>query len=60
MTRVINLRTVRKQAARDEARSEAAGRAARHGEGKAARTRREAEAEKAATHLDGHRREPRK
>ncbi len=58
MSEVVNLRTARKQAAREADRAKAAGKAARHGEGKAARARREAEAEKAAAHLDGHRLDP--
>lgn len=57
MSRVVNLRTVRKQAAREGARAEAAAKAARHGESKPERAKRGAEATKAAAHLDGHRRE---
>ena len=59
MSRVVNLRTVRKQVGRAADRAKAAEQATRHGEGKAARVRREAEAVKAAAHLDGHHREPR-
>lgn len=57
MTRVINLRTVRKQAARDGARKEASGRAARHGVSKLDRALDVSRAEKAARDLDGHKRE---
>lgn len=59
MSGVVNLRTARKQAARVAERERAAERAARGGESKAERVRREAEVAKAAAHLDGHRREPR-
>ena len=58
MTKVINLRTRRKQAARAAARDAAGENAARHGESKAARALREAEADKARRDLDGHQRDP--
>jgi hypothetical protein len=55
--KIVNLRTARKQAARAEARREAAANAARHGEDKAARRLTEVRAEKAKRDLDGHRRD---
>lgn len=55
MAEIVNLRTARKQKARAEARAEAAANAARHGQGKAARALQQAEADKAARLLDGHR-----
>lgn len=58
MTRIINLRTRRKQAARDAGRQAGAENAARHGEGKADKGLRQTLADKAARDLDGHRREP--
>jgi phage protein D len=60
MAEIVNLRTARKQKARAEARAEASANAARHGQSKAERALRTAEAEKAARSLDGHRleREP--
>jgi len=57
MTELVNLRTRRKQAERAAARQAAAGNAARHGEGKADKSLRQARAEKAARELDGHRRQ---
>ena len=57
MSEVINLRTRRKQAERAAARDQAAVSAARHGEGKAAKTLRQAQAEKAARDLAGHQRD---
>lgn len=55
MAEIVNLRIARKQKARAEARAEAAANAARHGQGKAARALQQAEADKAARLLDGHR-----
>lgn len=57
MAEVINLRQVRKQAARKAARTTADANAAKFGRTKAARASEEAEAEKARRALDGHRRE---
>jgi len=57
MGQIINLRTRRKQAARDTGRQAGTENAARHGEGKAAAGLRKARAEKAARDLDAHRRE---
>lgn len=59
MSKVINLRTRRKQAARDSARDKAAENAARHGQTKAERALIEARAAKAARDLDAHRRDDR-
>ncbi len=59
MSGVVNLRTLRKQAAREAGRVKAGEAAVRHGESRIERERREAEAAKARAHLDGHRREPR-
>jgi hypothetical protein len=55
MAEIVNLRTARKQKAREDARALAAANAARHGQGKAARALQQAEADKAARLLDGHR-----
>ena len=57
MAGVVNLRTVRKQRKRDEARKDATEVSARAGEGKPARRKRKAEAELAARRHEGHRRE---
>jgi hypothetical protein len=59
MAEVVNLRTIRKQRTRAAERTVAAEHAARHGQGKAERQRREAEAARAEAHLDGHLREAR-
>jgi len=58
MGEVINLRTLRKQRDRAAERAGSTERAARHGEGKAARQRRDAEAARSEALLDGHRLEP--
>jgi hypothetical protein len=58
VSRVVNLRTVRKQAARAGARADATAAAARHGESRQERDKRAAESAKAKAHLDGHRRDP--
>lgn len=55
MAEVVNLRTRRKQAARDAGRQVGAENAARHGLTRAERARQLAEAEAAARRLDGHR-----
>ena len=57
MAEIINLRTARKQAARAADRQTGAENAARHGRSLGEKTRERAEAERAVTHLDGHRRE---
>ena len=57
MAKVINLRTVRKQAARDGARKDATARAAQHGISKRDSALATARAEKAARDLDGHKRD---
>lgn len=57
MSEIINLRTRRKQAARDEKRKGAAESAARHGQSKAKTRLSAAIKDKAARDLDGHRRE---
>lgn len=57
MSKVINLRTRRKQAARDASRRAATENATLHAEGKAARALRQARAEKAQRELDAHARE---
>jgi hypothetical protein len=57
VSEVVNLRTVRKQRRRAEARGEAAVRAAAAGEGKPVRALRAAEAARAERALEGHRRE---
>lgn len=60
MAKVINLRTIRKQRARDEARAEGSANAARHGQGKVEKSLLQAEAALTARKLDGHKREPEK
>ncbi|MES2541711.1 MAG: DUF4169 family protein [Pseudomonadota bacterium] len=57
MAEIVNLRTVKKQAARKAARSDADANAAKHGRTKAERALEKARAEKAARTLDGHKRE---
>ncbi|MEF3046197.1 DUF4169 family protein [Pseudotabrizicola sp. L79] len=57
MAEIINLRTVKKQAARAAARKSADANAAKFGRSRAERSLTEAEAEQAARKLDGHRRE---
>jgi hypothetical protein len=57
MAEVINLRLVRKSKARSAKESAAEANRALHGETGAARKAREAEAARAATHLDGAKRE---
>lgn len=54
MSKIINLRTHRKQSARAEKRREADAQAARHGRSKTARASEAAQAVKARAHLDGH------
>lgn len=57
MAKVINLRTRRKQLRRDDARKQAAGRAALSGIAKPDRTLARSRAQKAERDLDGHKRE---
>jgi hypothetical protein len=57
MAEIVNLRTVKKQAARKAARSAADLNSAQHGRTKAERKLEKARAEKAAKALDGHKRE---
>ena len=54
MSQIINLRTRRKQAARDEARAKGAEQAARHGVSTAQKTLDAARADKARRDLDAH------
>ena len=58
MTKIINLKRVRKQKARGEAEAHAANNRVTHGRTKAEKKRSQAEAEAAAKQLDGHKREP--
>lgn len=57
MTEIVNLRTIRKQKAREAARREADAQAAKHGLTKGERRRQEDERARAEAHLDRHRRE---
>ena len=57
MSKVINLRTIRKQAARNKARAEADQNAALHGRSKAQIAGEQAQAAQAKRHLDAHRRD---
>lgn len=57
MAEVINLRQVKKQAARKAARAKGDENAAKFGLTKAERTLQKAQAEKSARKLDGHRRD---
>ena len=57
MGEIVNLRQVKKQAARKAARSAADVKAAKHGRTKAERDLEKARAEKATRALDGHKRE---
>ena len=58
MSKIVNLRTVRKQEARADKRRAAQAQAAQHGRSKAERVRDAQDAEKLRRHLDNHRREP--
>lgn len=58
MAEIINLRHVRKQAAREAARAQGDANAAKFGRSKAERLGERAQADKAARHLDGHKRAP--
>ena len=55
MSKIINLRQVRKQQARDRKRAEGDAGAAKSGEARAARDARRAEAQRAGRALDAHR-----
>lgn len=57
MAEIVNLRTVKKQAARKAARHAADASAAKHGRTKAERDLEKTRAEKAARALDGHKRD---
>ncbi len=57
MSKIINLRTARKQATRAEKRAKNTENAARHARSKAARALEKAEAHRARAHLDSHKRE---
>lgn len=57
MAEIVNLRQVKKQAARKAARTKGDENAAKFGQSKAERGLQEARAAKAARDLDGHRRE---
>jgi hypothetical protein len=57
MAEVVNLRSAKKQAARKAARATGDANAAKFGRTKAARELEEAQAEKAARVLDGHKRD---
>ncbi len=58
MAEVVNLRTVKKQAARKAARAKGDENAAKFGLTRVEKDRQKAEAEKAARDLAGHKREP--
>ena len=58
MSKIVNLRTARKQAARDRKRNEGDANAARHGRSKAERSLTDAQQAKDRTDLDRHKREP--
>ena len=57
MTEIVNLRLARKQKARDEARRQGDANAAKHGRSRAQKSVEAADAARAASHLDQHRRE---
>lgn len=57
MAEIVNLRTAKKQVAREAARREANANAAKHGRTKAERELEKSRAEQADRHLDSHRRE---
>lgn len=58
MSKIINLRTLRKQAARDAKRRAGDEGAARHGRSRAEKQAAQDSAAKAQAHLDGHKRTP--
>lgn len=57
MAEIVNLRTVKKQAARKAARETGTANAAKHGRTQAERDLEQARAEKAARELEAHKRE---
>lgn len=57
MAEIINLRQVKKQAARKAARAQGDANAAKHGRTRAERDLERAQADKAARDLDGHKRD---
>lgn len=57
MSQIINLRTARKQALRDQKRKTAAVQAAKHGRSAVEKRLEQARADQARAHLDGHKRE---
>ena len=57
MSQIINLRTARKQVARDQKRKTATVQAAKHGRSTAEKRLEQARAEQAQAHLDRHKRE---
>ncbi len=58
MSKIINLRTIRKQSARDAKRRAGDENAARHGRSRALKQAEQAQSDKARAHLDDHKREP--
>ena len=58
MAKIINLRTARKQAARDTARRQADENAARHGRSLAERRAEQDARDRLRAHLDAHQRDP--
>jgi hypothetical protein len=58
MSKVVNLRSIRKEAARKAARAQADGNAAKFGRTKTKRQIEQAHAAKTARNLDGHKRDP--
>ena len=58
LAKIINLRTRRKQVARDASRKAGAENAVQHGRGKSEVSLSKARADKSSRDLDGHRREP--
>jgi hypothetical protein len=57
MAKIVNLRTHRKQSARDTARRDADANAARHGRTKAERARDQHDQDRLKAHLDAHQRD---
>lgn len=58
MSKLVNLRLARKQAARDAKRRTGDANAAHHGRSRSERQAQQAQADKARAHLDGHKRGP--
>ncbi|CUX81947.1 MAG: protein of unknown function containing DUF4169 domain [Roseibaca calidilacus] len=58
MSKIVNLRTIRKQAARDAKRRAGDANAARHGRSRAERQADQTQADKARAHLDAHKLTP--